>query len=172
MGFDVMIKDSLEEPTLNELIGSTAPVAAVAPTIVVEIPPAQPESQNADDFLLAEQPEQIVVVAELSPEPAAQPALSQQPVLQQGVAAKLLAASLNIVRQVVERKYRSAFGETAVAENLAEMINRLNDAHAFSRIVDGALLLQAEEAAKKESLLSEAEYAKTIEEVAYLLSYA
>jgi phosphoenolpyruvate synthase/pyruvate phosphate dikinase len=108
-----------------------------------------------------------------SVEPATPTPAQPAPVdVQTGVAAKLLNASLRIVRQVVERKYRGAFGETNTAENLAEAINRLNQASVFSRSVDGVLLLKAEEAAKNESRLSESEYAKAIEEVAFLMTYA
>jgi hypothetical protein len=123
--------------------------------IMVKEEPAQVAEAKPDDFLMQD--------AEASPQPNA---------AQGQVAAKLLGASLDIVRQVVERKYRGAFGETPADVNIADMVNRLNDASTFSRSVDGALLLQAQEAARNESTLTEKEYAKTIEEVAFLMTYA
>jgi hypothetical protein len=73
---------------------------------------------------------------------------------------------------VIERKYRGTFGETDPTGNLRDMANRLNQANVFSRNVDAELLLQAEEAARQEGRLDPSEYAKTIEEVAFIMSYA
>ena len=92
--------------------------------------------------------------------------------VQQGVAAKLLHASLCIVKQVIERKYRSNFSESVQLLTLAEMVNKLNEANVFSRSADGGLLLKAEEAAQNDGHLTAQEYAKTIEEVSFLMTYA
>jgi phosphoenolpyruvate synthase/pyruvate phosphate dikinase len=116
---------------------------------------------SAQDFLLPDEPAELPVAA-------ATPKID----VTTGVAAKLLRASLSLVRQTVERKFRGQFGESTTLENLAEMVERLNGVNVFSRRVDGPLLLQAEEAARNEGQLSQSEYAKTIEEVAFVLSYA
>jgi hypothetical protein len=139
-----------------------------AQTVVTVTETVDPE-QRSDDFILAAEQS-----SEQMPESSANPAPIQPistPLEMTGVAAKLLNASLRIVRQVVERKYRSMFAETDSLGNISDMVNRLNDANAFSRPVDGALLLQAEEAARSESRISETDYAKTIEEVAFLMTY-
>jgi phosphoenolpyruvate synthase/pyruvate phosphate dikinase len=152
---------------LSEVPSPAAASAAPAPT--------------ADDFLqiVDESPAQQQAV-QASIDAAAQAAAptvnlrgdAADGVTGSGVAAKLLGASLRIVRQVAECRYRSAFGETPVEQDLAQIIARLNDSSVFSRPVDGALLLKADEAAKAAGQLTSLEYAKVIEEVAYLMGYA
>jgi phosphoenolpyruvate synthase/pyruvate phosphate dikinase len=157
LGFDILIKD--EEEVMPKSSGMKD-MWQMAKEAVAQAKP------TTDDFIAAEEPDQAVPVR---PEPPTRSA--DAPADGTKVAAKLLGASLKIVNQIVEHKYRSLFGETPT-ENLAQRINRLNDAHAFSRAVDGALLLQAEEAAHNHGHISSMQYAKTIEEVAYLMSYA
>ena len=161
LGFDILIGEEASEPAAP---ATSSPVAAP-----LDIPAAEPALTD-DDFIVIPEPAEQTMQPEQSQ--AAQPAEQAPQPSAAKVSAKLLNASLRIVHQVVERKYRSAFAETDMTGNLAEQINRLNSASVFSRPVDGALLLQAEEAARSESSISEEEYAKAIEEVAFLMTYA
>jgi hypothetical protein len=120
---------------------------------------------SAEDFIAEAIKEEPAITAPALAPPMPTPSVD-------GVAAKLLNASLRIVHQVIERKYRGTFGETDPTGNLRDMANRLNQANVFSRNVDAELLLQAEEAARQEGRLDPSEYAKTIEEVAFIMSYA
>jgi phosphoenolpyruvate synthase/pyruvate phosphate dikinase len=156
LGFDIIVGDESEQIVVPpQSAPEPAPRLEPAQAPVEAVPTAQALIDSADDFIAAEQP-----ALTISAPPAS------------GVAAKLLNASLRIVRQIVERKYRSAFSQTDPTMNIADMINKLNQANVFSRTVDGPLLLQAEEAARQESRISDTDYAKAIEEVAFLMSYA
>lgn len=165
LGFDILIGDeqSTQEPTTPAIPAAdeTEKPAGLADDDFIVIPESSAPADQAAEDQTAEQPAA-----------AAQPAAEQPAQPSAQVSAKLLNASLRIVHQVVERKYRSTFSETDVTGNLADQINRLNSSSVFSRPVDGALLLQAEEAARNESHISEEEYAKAIEEVAFLMTYA
>jgi hypothetical protein len=164
LGFDILIGDEPEVPV-------------AAPETIVNVEPAQSISQ----------PEQIQ-----SPAPVEQPPVEQIEELKQeieqasealieredfiveekaAISPKLLVASMKILHHVVERKYKSTFAD-APDTDLGSMISKLNEANVFSRPVDSTLLLQAEEAAKNDSAMQEDQYTKTIEEIAYILSYA
>lgn len=135
-----------------ETVEAAAPSQDASPT-PIDTPPAATEQETAQG---GQQPDDFIVE---TPKPGI-------------VSAKLLLASLRIVHQVVERKHRSEFGDAEPIGNVAEAIARLNAANVFSRPADGALLMQAEQAANSGSSITEDEYAKAVEEVAYLLNYA
>lgn len=89
-----------------------------------------------------------------------------------GVAAKLLSSSIAIVRTVVERRYRAAFGDDSVLPDFAAAIERLNGANVFSRAVDVEALVSAQRAAEANGTIDPASYAKAVEEVAFIMGYA
>jgi phosphoenolpyruvate synthase/pyruvate phosphate dikinase len=189
LGFDVLIGDeAAPEPAVEAAIPEpvtpeptepimtpttaeplvTAPVAVtppVTPPVAPPVAPAQPV-----------EPAPIPQVEEFKQEieQVSETLIEQEDFIvpeEKNVSAKLLSASMKLLHQTIERKYKSMFADAPEA-NLAEMISKLNDAFIFSRPADAALLLQAEEAAKSDGSLPEEQYTKTIEEITFLLSYA
>ena len=134
-----------------------------------------PSSQSSEE-LSDEAPEQTVLSQseEIAQQPVI-PAVSDgvEPATSAGgVAAKLLSSSIAIVRTVVERRYRAAFGDDAALPDFAAAIERLNGANAFSRAVDVEALVGAQRAAEANGTIDAASYAKAVGEVAFIMGYA
>jgi hypothetical protein len=152
LGFDVIVRDETASVVEREV-----------DTILKEMP-------SKEDFLVPQDLETVAVPVSESIMPDINSS-SSDVADSNAVAARLLNASLRIVRQIVNHKYTTTFSQSTT-EDIAQMVQRLNQAGTFSRPVDGMLLLQAEQAAHNAGHLSRNNYAKVIEEVAYLMSYA
>lgn len=187
---DFLLTQDETLPTEPEATRLAEPPAVEPSPSVVESP-ATTQDPSSDEFsepssamLLSqspdassdEAPEQSVLSQ--SEEVAQQPAIpavnaEPEPVASAGgVAAKLLSSSIAIVRTVVERRYRAAFGDDSVLPDFAAAIERLNGANVFSRTVDVEALVGAQRAAEANGTIDAASYAKAVGEVAFIMGYA